>query len=70
MTTDGAVRDNMTETFTVLEFHFLVGTNAATFRDFHHSERKRDAFGTTKLLQIYQKPQGLRAKLPFAKPLS
>lgn len=63
VTTDGAVRGNMTETFTVREFNFLVGTNRATFPDFHLGGRKRDASGTAELLQIHQKPEGLRTKL-------
>lgn len=43
----------MTETFTVLEFNLLVGTNRATYGEFHFAERKTDAF-----LQIQQNPQG------------
>lgn len=66
VTTDGAVGDNVTETFTVLEFNFLVGTNTATFRDFRLSERKRDASGAKKLLQVHQKTEGLRTKLTLS----
>lgn len=48
----------MTETFTVLQFNLLVGTNRATYGEFHFAERKTDAF-----LQIQQNPQGPRKRI-------
>lgn len=51
----------MTETFTGLGFNLLVGTNRATYGEFHFAERKTDAFH-----QIQQNLQGLRKELTLS----